>query len=196
MDNETYQNTAEITEKGEQTAVRETPAAAQAPIPQAEHRENVISGIVGALLFSLAGGICWFLLSRIGYLAGISGLIGVVCAIKGYVIFGKKESVKGIVISAVIALLVLVLAWYLSFAYDLLEAYQIWFENGEVDSLPGYADCVRVGYLFFEDAQIAGDYFKNLAFGVLLAIVGCAGTVSTRIKAAKANKKEKNSPEI
>ena len=31
---------------------------------------------------------------QIGFIAGISGIIGVICAIKGYALFAKKESVK------------------------------------------------------------------------------------------------------
>lgn len=199
MENEFTQGSAEITETAEQPVIQQTPAAQAPAAPQAAPQENVISGIVGAFLFSLAGGVCWFLLSRVGFIAAASGLVGIVCAIKGYAVFGKKESTKGIVISTVIALLVLAAAWYLSYAYDLLEAYQSWFENGEVDFLPSYADCVRNGYLLFEDPEIAGGYLKDLAFGMVLAIVGCAGTVSARIKAAKATKaakKESGSPEF
>jgi hypothetical protein len=55
-----------------------------------------------------------FILSH-RYFASVSGLIGVVLAIKGYKLFAKKESIKGIIISSVIAFLVLVLAWYLCF---------------------------------------------------------------------------------
>jgi hypothetical protein len=66
--------------------------------PIEQKQENVVAGIFGALLFSLAGGIIWFLLYQIGYLAAISGIVGVICAIKGYGIFGKRESVKGVII--------------------------------------------------------------------------------------------------
>ena len=76
-------------------------------------RENVVAGIVGAFLFSLAGGILWFVIYLFGFIAGISGLVGAVCAIKGYSIFAKKESMKGIIISVIISLLVIVAAWYM-----------------------------------------------------------------------------------
>ena len=52
--------------------------------------ENFVAGLVGAFLFSLAGGIVWYLLYQIGFIASISGIIGVVCAVKGYAVFGKK----------------------------------------------------------------------------------------------------------
>ena len=45
--------------------------------------ENVLAGVVGAFLFSLVGGILWFVLYQIGYVASVSGLVGVVCAVKG-----------------------------------------------------------------------------------------------------------------
>ena len=59
-----------------------------------ETRENTAAGIVGAFLFSLVGGILWFVLYQVGYLAAISGFVGVICAVKGYTFFSKakKES--------------------------------------------------------------------------------------------------------
>ena len=89
-------------------------------------QENVIAGAVGAFLFSLAGGVVWFLLWQIGILAGISGVIGVVCAIKGYKVFGKAESKKGVIISVVIAAIVIVIAWYACLSLDVMHAYEQW----------------------------------------------------------------------
>ena len=66
---------------------------------ESEVKENVLAGIVGAFLFSLAGAAVYVLLNMIGYIASISGLVGAVCAVKGYSVFSKKESKKGIVIA-------------------------------------------------------------------------------------------------
>ena len=65
------------------------------PLPR--EKERILAGTLGALLFALAGGVLWYVLYQFGFLAGISGLVGVVCAIKGYSIFAKKESIKGLV---------------------------------------------------------------------------------------------------
>ena len=67
-----------------------------------EVSENVLAGIVGAFLFSLVGAAVYFILNLFGYIASISGLIGAVCAVKGYAVFAKKESKKGIIIAAII----------------------------------------------------------------------------------------------
>lgn len=154
--------------------------------PLSEQQENVFAGIVGAFLFSLAGGVLWYLLSRIGILASLSGLVGVICAIKGYTLFAKKESIKGIVISAVIALLVLCVAWYLAFATDLYDVCKEWFASGEIKIMPTFADCVRSGYhVLFADAETAIPYLLDLALGLLFALIGGGSTVVSHIKAAK-----------
>ena len=106
-------------------------------------KENVIAGIVGAFLFSLAGGVLWFVIYMIGFIAGISGLVGAICAIKGYSIFAKKESIKGIIISVIMALLVIVLAWYFCIAYDVFIAHKEWFEAGEIDYTLTFFESVR-----------------------------------------------------
>ena len=116
-----------------------------------EVKENVLAGIVGAFVFGLAGGLLWFVLYLVGFFSGLSGLVGVVCAIKGYAIFSKKESTKGIIIATVMALLVLVLAWYLCFAYDIQAAYQIWYEEGEIDFTLTYAESIRAVPIFLSD---------------------------------------------
>ena len=166
------------------------PDATQAPPvqPIAPKEENVLAGIVGALLFSLAGGIVWFLLYQIGYLAAISGIIGVVCAIKGYAIFGKRESVKGIIISTVLAFLVLVAAWYLCLSYDVYKAFQEGFANGEVDFTLTFAESVREVYLILvEDTETAIDCLKDLAIGLIFCVVGAFGYVKAAIGKAKNN---------
>lgn len=47
-------------------------------------KENILLGIVGALLFSLAGTVTYFVLYQLGYLAALSGIVAVICAMYGY----------------------------------------------------------------------------------------------------------------
>ncbi|MBQ4036759.1 MAG: hypothetical protein IJC84_01375 [Clostridia bacterium] len=156
-----------------------------------ETRENVLAGCVGAFLFSLAGGILWFILYQVGFMAGLSGLVGVVCAIKGYSIFAKKESIKGIVIAVLMAILVMVLAWYLCLSLDVYNAYQDWFAAGEVDFTLTYGESVRSAYLFLADSEILISYLTDLGLGLLLCVVGAYRSV---IEAVKRVKQEKNPP--
>ncbi|MBQ3867776.1 MAG: hypothetical protein II789_04425 [Clostridia bacterium] len=151
-------------------------------------QENVIAGAVGAFLFALAGGAVWTLLSRIGIIAGLSGLIGVVCAIKGYKVFGKVESKKGVVISIIMAALVMVIAWYLCFAWDLLDVYKDWYQAGEIDYVPTYFECVRSGFEFFGEGEILGTYLKDLLIGLAFCALGCFGYVRTAFRRVDTNR--------
>lgn len=164
-----------------QTETTQTPPAQ--PIELA--KENVLAGIVGAFLFSLAGGIIWFVLYQIGFLAAISGIVGVVCAIKGYAIFGKRESVKGIILSTIIAFLVIVIAWYACLSYDVYLAYQDWYANGEVDFTLTIFESVANAYIFLTEPDIALAYFKDLGIGLIFCVAGAFGYVKAAIGKVK-----------
>ena len=155
-----------------------------------ENKENVLAGIVGAFLFSLAGAVVYFLLNLIGYIASISGLVGAVCAVKGYAIFSKKESKKGIIFSAIISLLVMVLAWYLCLAYDIYDAYKMAFEAGEIDFSLTFLESVRLAPAFLEDPEISGTCFRNLGLGLFFCLLGCASFVINKLKNANQKKVE------
>lgn len=147
--------------------------------------ENIVAGIVGAFLFSLIGGIVWFLLYLLGFFSSISGLIGVILAIKGYQLFSKKESIKGIIIATVIAFLVLALAWYLCFGKDIYDAYQAWYQNGEIDFTLSYSESLRAVPVFLSEPEIGPTYIRDLIIGMVFALIGSLGTIITAIKNIK-----------
>lgn len=150
-------------------------------------KENVLAGAVGAFLFSLVGGILWFVLFQIGYVASISGLIGVVCAVKGYTFFAKTkdESIKCLVISIITTVIVLLISWYFCVAYDIFLAYQEWFAAGEIDYAPTFFECVRAVPFFFEDSEILVGYLKDLGVGIFFAVLGVIYYLSSREKKLK-----------
>lgn len=148
-------------------------------------KENVLAGTVGALLFALAGGVLWFLLYQVGFLAGISGIVGVICAIKGYTVFSKCESLKGVIISAIAAVVVMIIAWYLCLATDVYRAYQDWYANGEVDFTVTFAEAFRGAYWFLEEPEVAMAYYKDLGIGLLLCVVGAFRHVKNAVQKVK-----------
>ena len=156
-------------------------------------RENVVAGAVGALLFSLVGGIVWFLLWQVGFIAGISGAIGVICAIKGYTVFGKKESIKGVVISIIATLIVMVIAWYLCLSMDVFNAYKDWQAEGLIGYTLTFSESVQNAYIFLEDPEISGVYIKNLLFGLVFCVIGGIGYVMGTVKRVKENEAIKES---
>lgn len=150
-------------------------------------KENVLAGAVGAFLFSLVGGILWFVIYQLGYLASISGLVGVICAVKGYTFFAKtkNESVKCLVISTVIAIAVLAIAWYLCVAYDIYLVYQEWYAAGEVDFTYTFFESVQVVPYFFQESDILIAYLKDLGMGLVFAALGIVSYLASREKKKK-----------
>ncbi len=145
-----------------------------------EQKENVLLGIIGAFLFSLVGGVLYIVLSWVGFIAAISGFVAVFCAIKGYSFFGKKESKKGVIISVIVSAIVLVIAWYLGFCIDMINAYEealkaqgLKFDIGFFEYLTKYS---------FEDLKINPEAFVNLAMSLGLGIVGCFSYVKGLLK--------------
>lgn len=48
-----------------------------------QKKENIVAGIVGALIGSLLGVLCIVILGQLGYVAALSGLVMVICTLKG-----------------------------------------------------------------------------------------------------------------
>ena len=153
--------------------------------PVSEEKENVIAGIVGAFLFALAGGVIWFVIYQLGILSAISGLITVVLANIGYRTFAKTTSLKGVIISSIISVLVIVIAWYMALSYDVFQAFKQWYADGEVDYTVTFPQAVRGAYIFLQDSEIAAGYIKDLVIGVILCIVGAFSFVRNAVRSAK-----------
>ncbi len=155
-------------------------------------KENVLAGTIGALLFSLAGGALWFVLYQVGFLAGISGLVAVICAIKGYSLFAKKESLKGVVIAIVSAIFIMVLAWYLCLSLDVYNAYQEWYASGDVDYTITYWEAIRGAYLFLSDSEILLPYLRDLGIGLALCVVGAYRFIIDAVRNIKQGQQEQH----
>ena len=164
-----------------------------------KEQENTLAGVVGAFLFSLVGGILWFVLYQMGFLAAVSGFIGVICAVKGYMFFSKakNESIKCVVISSLMTALSLIIAWYFCVAYVLYLEVQY-----EINTLINAGEIVNYTYTFFDAVRelpvalmnnpatlIA--YLKDLGIGLLCAVLGVIYYLSLREKRMKAEAAKK-----
>jgi len=84
----------------------------------------------------------------------------------------------------------MVIAWYLCFAKDLFEVYKEWFNNGEVDFVPSFLQCVTNGYVYLLEPEVAISYLKDLGLGLLLCFIGAGGFVMRTVKRIKAENTE------
>lgn len=137
--------------------------------------ENVVTGTVGAVLGAVLGAASIILLSQLGYIASISGLILAVCTLKGYELLGGRLSTKGIVISIVLMLVTPYLADRLDWAIVLVR------EWGAYGVTLGGA-FAAVPELLADGSIEMGMYAKNLAMIYGFTLFGAFTTVKSAIK--------------
>ena len=140
--------------------------------------ENVIAGIVGALLGSLIGVAAIMLLSYLGYMASISGAIMAIFTIKGYELFAKRSSKKGFVISTLISIVMIFIAFVLGIGLT------IYLELGK-DIGATFADSVSSISTFMEDSEFAAAFYTDLAMLYLFALLGFIPTIRNKIAEKK-----------
>lgn len=146
-------------------------------------KENPFLGTLGALLFSLVGGVVYYVLWSINIIAALSGIICVVCAIKGYELFARCSSKRGIAIAVAASAAVMILAWYYCFCTEIFAFYQGLYEAGEVESAPSMALCLRYGYL---DLPANPGFVVDLILSLAMSGVGCWGYVTYSLRRQEA----------
>ena len=152
-----------------QQPMYQQPPVAQQPKP-IEKQENILMGILGALLGSALGGLSIFLLLKMEVVASISGLITAFCALKGYEILGGKINKFGVFISMLIMLATPWLAHEIYWATEIMDAFGA-----------DFADAFEaVGYLVDSDV-----YSENLVMLYAFTILGGAAMVFKAFKTKK-----------
>lgn len=133
----------------------------------AQKKENVIGGILGAMLGSVFGVLCILILSRLGYVAALSGVAMAIGVLKGYEILGKKISQKGIIISIVIMLI-------MTYVGDKADwAFLVASEFGE-----NVFDCYRAIPVLVSEGYIdISSYIGNLIILYLFLLLGAVPTI-------------------
>lgn len=147
-------------------------------------KDNVVMGMIGAVLGALLGSILWILIAQLGFIAGIAGYAIVFCSIKGYTILGGNISKKGIIICVIFSLLMILLSEYISIGIavqEVLNEYYIDVPMSEAfSSIP----------LLLEDSEFVAEVIKSLLIGYALAIFASFSYVRTLWNAASNTKEE------
>ncbi len=157
------------------------PVVAKEPEPDLGNG-NVIAGIVGAFLFSIIGGLLYFLLYQVNVIAGISGLVIFVLASFGYNLFakGNKNTITGLVVCIIILLLMIFIAEYLCLSF---EIYKILYKDAGLS----FFDAVQDTPEYLEDAEIRSAVIEDLAFAVIFGIAASLGNIINIVKSRKKN---------
>lgn len=150
-------------------------SAVKAPTPVVTGKpENIAGGAVGALIGALIGGASIILVSRLGFVAAICGLILAVCTMKGYEIMGGTIGKVGILICVALMLVTPYIADRLDWAILLMEAYGEGITLGEAYSI--------IPDLITEEIIESADYWMNLGKLYLFTLLGGISSVASALK--------------
>lgn len=131
--------------------------------------ENVLTGVVGALIGAVLGGASIVLLSQLGFVASVSGLILAVCTLKGYELLGGQLTKRGIIISCVLMAITPYIADRIDWAIVIAQTFA---DEG-----------VTLGLAFaavhdvIAENDMLGDYLMSLGMIYLFVIFGAFGTL-------------------
>ena len=136
--------------------------------------ENMVLGMVGAVIGALIGGASIIGLSQLGYIASISGVLLAVCTLKGYEFLAGGISPAGLLACAVLMLVTPFAADWIDWTIVLYEA---WAGYGAT-----FLDCMMtLPMVLAEDPELLGEYVKNLGMLYLFVIMGGFYTVKNAI---------------
>ena len=140
-------------------------------------QEKVGMGILGALIGALIGGASIVLLSRLGYVAAISGFITAFATLKGYELLGKKLSKTGIIVSIVL----MILTPFLAYNVDLVLQLQAELQSYGMTIADTISFLVE---LVLTDSEMMQAYLSDLGMIYLFTAIGTFGILRNTLRKA------------
>ena len=137
-------------------------------------------GVLGALLFSAAGGLVHFGLLQLGYIAWISALVGMAAGYFGYGLFsGRKNTVHGAILAVVFTMLMIVAAEYFGLAKEIYDVFKDTYEVTFRDALASVPD-------FLTEAEIRTSVLKDLGIAFVFSILEAVFFIRDAVRKSKA----------
>lgn len=130
-----------------------------------KRNENILLGVLGALVFSVVGGLAHFGLMQLGYIAAISALAGMAASYFGYGLFsGRKNTIHGAILAVVFTMLMIVAAEYFALAKEIFDVF-----TEEYDIT--FRDALSVTPAFLEDPDVRSGVLKDLGIALLFSVM-------------------------
>ncbi len=138
--------------------------------------ENVVKGLLGAFIGSLVGVAAIVIVSLLGYVAAISGIIMAIATLKGYQMLGGKLTKKGVILSFIAMVIMTFFADQLSWAFVVSDTFGV----NIIDSFFAVPSIVGQGGMF-------DDYLANLMQLLLFTGIGVVIQVVSAFKSIGKN---------
>ena len=141
---------------------------------------NIYSGIVGAFLLSLVGGIVYFAIYQLNIIAGISGLVIFLLANFGYRLFAKtknKNSIVALVVAIVMTIVVIFLAEFFCVSFEIYKEFEGWGIT--------FSDAVEATPDFLADPEVKSAFIEDLAFAYIFGFLASISNIVNIVKSRK-----------
>lgn len=135
---------------------------------------NLMPGLAGALVGSLAGVAAWLLLDQIGIIAGFAGALMAIGAMWLYAKLGGCLDKKGVICCIIVVAVMVFAANYLAYGiayFKVLKPYGYTF-----------GDCMKYQFQFLKIDEIVGGYIVNLVIGYGLTALACVPRFAQAMK--------------
>lgn len=153
--------------------------------PEEKGNGNIFAGVVGAVLFALIGGILYFLVYQIGFVAGICGLVMFVLANFGYNLFAGtrgRVTVAGMISAAVATIVMIYVSEQVSVGFQLYNELKDTFELTIFDAIAGVSELAK------DNEELSGAIASDLAFSYIFGAVAVLGSLFGGKKKGKKRK--------
>ena len=137
-----------------------------------KRQESLVAGLVGAFLGSLLGMACIIVVSQLGYVASLCGVVMAVCTLKGYELLGGVLSRKGAAAAGIITVVMTYVAYQIDCAIQVAVA-------AEVDVFLAFRN---MGMLLKEGYLDTGAYWGGLVLLYLFTLLGAAPLIIAALR--------------
>lgn len=137
---------------------------------------NIFLGVIGAFIFSLAGGLLYFFLYNWGIFAGISGLAIFYLSGLGYKKFSRCNnslSTAGLITSIVLMVVIILGAHYVAFSYEIYQGY--YFDY--IDKNLTFIQSLTIAPQIIAEPEVTPNFINDLLYSYFFGILATAGDV-------------------
>ena len=111
----------------QEVSIPEQPMTSAAEV---QPKANIFLGMIGAVIGSLAGVLLWIAIDRIGFIAGISGVVMLIASFKGYALLGGRLDRFGTIFCIILSFIMIFVAVNAAVILIFVEEYGIGFLRG------------------------------------------------------------------
>ena len=137
-------------------------------------KENVPAGIVGAFLGGIIGSLLIVLIGLLGFVASIGGVAVAVTTLTGYEKFAKKLSVRGIVISVIVMIIIITFITRLEWTIDICMEMSEY--GGDISPLAVFLNM----HAILKEFDCVADYVKEIVVLFIFTAIGAVPTVKRK----------------